>query len=91
KKYGDYMEIGYLPDTFGFNAQMPTLLEHAGFDNVIFWRGIHLGEHVASPYFKWQGLGEEASIYAINMPQGYGTGMLLEPTSAYVDGRLDPA
>ncbi|EAE5404897.1 hypothetical protein E1Y73_16375, partial [Listeria monocytogenes] len=36
-------------------------------------------------------LGEEASIYAINMPQGYGTGMLLEPTSAYVDGRLDPA
>ncbi|EAD5762187.1 alpha-mannosidase [Listeria monocytogenes] len=91
KKYGDYMKIGYLPDTFGFNAQMPTLLEHAGFDNVIFWRGIHLGEHVASPYFKWQGLGEEASIYAINMPQGYGTGMLLEPTSAYVDGRLDPA
>lgn len=91
KKYGDYMKIGYLPDTFGFNAQMPTLLEHAGFDNVIFWRGIHLGEHVASPYFKWQGLGENASIYAINMPQGYGTGMLLEPTAAYVDGRLDPA
>ncbi|MBC2314308.1 alpha-mannosidase [Listeria welshimeri] len=91
KKYGDYMKIGYLPDTFGFNAQMPTLLEHAGFDNVIFWRGIHLGEHVTSPYFKWQGLGENASIYAINMPQGYGTGMLLEPTAAYVDGRLDPA
>ncbi|MHC5390574.1 alpha-mannosidase [Listeria welshimeri] len=91
KKYGDYMKIGYLPDTFGFNAQMPTLLEHAGFDNVIFWRGIHLGEHVASPYFKWQGLGENVSIYAINMPQGYGTGMLLEPTAAYVDGRLDRA
>ncbi|EUJ21729.1 glycosyl hydrolase family protein [Listeria grandensis FSL F6-0971] len=91
KKYGDYMKIGYLPDTFGFNAQMPTLLAHAGFDNIIFWRGIHLGEQVQSTYFKWQGLGDEAEIYAINMPQGYGTGMLLEPTSAYVNGRLDPA
>ncbi|MBC1230868.1 alpha-mannosidase [Listeria booriae] len=91
KKYGDYMKIGYLPDTFGFNAQIPTLLAHAGFDNVIFWRGIHLGEHVDSPYFKWQGLGTDSSVYGINMPQGYGTGMLLEPTTAYVDGRLDPA
>ncbi|KGL45585.1 glycosyl hydrolase [Listeria newyorkensis] len=91
KKYGDYMEIGYLPDTFGFNAQMPTLLSQAGFDNIIFWRGIHLGEHVQSTYFKWSGLGDAAQIYAINMPQGYGTGMLLEPTTAYVDGRLDPA
>ncbi|MBC1474041.1 alpha-mannosidase [Listeria grandensis] len=91
KKYGDYMKIGYLPDTFGFNAQMPTLLAHVGFDNIIFWRGIHLGEQVQSTYFKWNGLGDAAQIYAINMPQGYGTGMLLEPTSAYVDGRLDPA
>lgn len=91
KKYGDYMEIGYLPDTFGFNAQMPTLLAQAGFDNIIFWRGIHLGEQVQSTYFKWSGLGDAAQIYAINMPQGYGTGMLLEPTTAYVDGRLDPA
>ncbi|MBC1500128.1 alpha-mannosidase [Listeria weihenstephanensis] len=91
KKYGDYMKIGYLPDTFGFNAQMPTLLAQAGFDNIIFWRGIHLGQQVNSPYFKWQGLGNSAELYAINLPQGYGTGMLLEPTTAYVDGRLDPA
>lgn len=91
KKYGEYMPIGYLPDTFGFNAQMPVLLEHLGLDNIIFWRGIHLGKHVKSTYFKWSGIGGNAEIYAINMPQGYGTGMLLEPTSKYVDERLDPA
>lgn len=91
KKYGKYMRIGYLPDTFGFNAQMPVLLKHVGLDNIFFWRGIHLGKQVQSPYFKWKSLNGESYIYAVNMPHGYGTGMLLEPSSKYVNGRLDPA
>ncbi|MDM8099165.1 glycoside hydrolase family 38 C-terminal domain-containing protein [Oceanobacillus oncorhynchi] len=91
KKYGDYMPIGYLPDTFGFNAQIPVILKEAGLDNVVLWRGVHLGKHVQSPYFKWRGLGDHQEIYALNLPQGYGTGMLLEPTTEYVAGRLDPA
>ncbi|MGO1043497.1 alpha-mannosidase [Clostridioides difficile] len=91
KKYGEYMKIGYLPDTFGFNAQMPVLLKHVGIDNIFFWRGIHLGKQVQSPYFKWKSLNGEKYIYAVNMPHGYGTGMLLEPSSKYVNGRLDPA
>lgn len=91
KKYGEYMPIGYLPDTFGFNAQIPVILKEAGLDNVVLWRGVHLGKHVQSPYFKWCGLGGHQEIYALNLPQGYGTGMLLEPTTEYVAGRLDPA
>ena len=91
KKYGKYMKIGYLPDTFGFNAQMPILLKHVGLDNIFFWRGIHLGKQVQSPYFKWKSLNGESYIYAVNMPHGYGTGMLLEPSLKYVNGRLDPA
>lgn len=90
RKYGPYMPIGYLPDTFGFNAQMPLLLSEAGFDNIVFWRGLHLGKHVALPYFNWQALGG-SQVVAINLPQGYGTGMLLEATSQFVEGRLDPA
>ncbi len=85
------MKIGYLPDTFGFNAQMPILLKHVGLDNIFFWRGIHLGKQVQSPYFKWKSLNGESYIYAVNMPHGYGTGMLLEPSLKYVNGRLDPA
>ncbi len=91
KKYGSYFPIGYLPDTFGFNEQMPTLLRNAGFDNIVFWRGINFKKHVHSPYFKWKEKGSDQFIYALNMPQGYGTGMLLEATSNFVAGRLDPA
>jgi len=89
KKYGKYLPIGYLPDTFGFNAQMPTILNEAGFDNIIFWRGIDLGEHVQSPYFKWKSLSGENELYAVNFPQGYGAQQQLEPTKSYVEGRLD--
>ncbi|WP_206858880.1 glycoside hydrolase family 38 C-terminal domain-containing protein [Candidatus Enterococcus mangumiae] len=89
KKYGEHLPIGYLPDTFGFNAQMPTILNEAGFDNIIFWRGIDLGEHVQSPYFKWKSLSGENKLYAVNFPQGYGAQQQLEPTKSYVEGRLD--
>lgn len=89
KIYGEYLPIGYLPDTFGFNAQMPTILNEAGFDNIIFWRGIDLGEHVQSPYFKWKSLSGENELYAVNFPQGYGAQQQLEPTKSYVEGRLD--
>ncbi len=91
KKYGKSMRLGYLPDTFGFNAQLPVILNEAGMDNVIMWRGLHLNKHVKSPYFKWVGLGGKNTVYALNLPQGYGTGMLLEPSVDYVYGRLDPA
>ena len=91
KKYGERMAIGYLPDTFGFNAQIPVILSEAGLKNIILWRGVHLGKHVKSPCFKWQSLGGHRTLYALNFPQGYGTGMLLEPTTEYVEGRLDKA
>ncbi|WP_331218857.1 hypothetical protein [Pediococcus pentosaceus] len=50
------MCIGYLPDTFGFNAQMPVILQEAGLDNIVMWRGLNLNKHVKSPYFKWAGM-----------------------------------
>lgn len=90
KKYGKYMPVGYLPDTFGFNAQMPVILNEVGLDNIVTYRGIDLEKQVTEPYFKWASLGGETQIYAINLPHGYGAGMLLEPSQAYINGRLDP-
>lgn len=90
RKYGKYMPVGYLPDTFGFNAQMPVILRQLNIDNFIFWRGFD-PEQVKSTYFIWRALGNNSFVYAINMPQGYGTGMLLDATHNYVDRRLDPA
>ncbi|MCL6573988.1 MAG: alpha-mannosidase [Bacillus sp. (in: Bacteria)] len=90
KKYGDYMNIGYLPDTFGFNAQMPTLLQNCGIDNIVFWRGINFNKHVNSPYFKWQGLGGK-EVLAVNLVDGYGGASHLKDTDYYLENKLIPA
>lgn len=93
-KYGEPMMLGYLPDTFGFNAQLPTILNQVGIDNFLCWRGLNFEKLVKSPYFKWEGLGEK-SVYAMNFPFGYMTGLLSLEAEAdleeFVNDRLDPA
>lgn len=90
RKYGDEMKIGYLPDTFGFNAQMPTILANCGLDNIIFWKGINFKKHVSGPYFTWKGLGDK-EITAMNLVDGYGTAAFLKNTPEYLNERLYPA
>lgn len=89
EKIGKYMPIGYLPDTFGFNAQMPTILRNSGIDNIIFWRGINFEKHVKSPYFIWKGLGNE-HIYAINLINGYGGGARLNTSEEFKEKNYFP-
>jgi len=89
-KIGPTMKVGYLPDTFGFNSQLPVILNDLGLDNFVFWRGIN-PQKTGGFYFNWQSLSKSKSVIAIDMPQGYGTGMLLESSHKYVDDRLDPA
>lgn len=93
QKYGDPMMIGYLPDTFGFNANVPALMDHIGFKNFIFWRGMNYDSKVKSPYFKWIAPGGQ-SITAINLPPtGYSAAVITDQTKEdlkkYVDERLD--
>ena len=88
-KYGGYMNVGYLPDTFGFNAQMPTILKNCGIDNIVFWRGINFKKHAIGPYFKWQGLGGQ-EIIAVNLVDGYGAAAHLQDTDEYIAKRLVP-
>ena len=79
RAYGEPMMIGYLPDTFGFNAQMPTILAHAGIDSFLAYRGIDLDETGGSPYFIWRGLGGQ-SVRAAFFPQGYMTALITAET-----------
>ncbi|MQS76429.1 glycoside hydrolase family 38 C-terminal domain-containing protein [Companilactobacillus halodurans] len=90
QKYGQYLNVGYLPDTFGFNSQMPVILNHLGISSFIFWRGLDV-KKVGGYYFNWKSLGKENNVTAVNMPQGYSTGMLLDDNRGYVDKRLDNA
>lgn len=93
-KYGDPMMVGYLPDTFGFNAQMPTLLNQVGIDSFMCWRGINFDKLVPSPYFVWKGLGDQV-VYAMNFPFGYMTGLMTieaqEDIDTFVKEKLDPS
>ena len=70
-KIGKHMKVGYLPDTFGFNAQIPTILKSCNIDNIIFWRGINYDNQVKASYFLWKGLSGK-TIYVANFPYGYG-------------------
>lgn len=89
RRYGGYMNIGYLPDTFGFNAQIPTILRNCNVDSAIFFRGINFEKHVSSPYFVWRGLsGKE--VLAINLVKGYGAAAFLEDSEVYINNKLRP-
>ncbi|WP_462399117.1 glycoside hydrolase family 38 N-terminal domain-containing protein [Lacticaseibacillus pantheris] len=92
-KYGTPMKVGYLPDTFGFNAQMPTLLHQVGIDNMVFWRGTNFDRQVPSVYFRWRGLnGKE--VYAANFPFGYFSGQITVESKRkiqqFINERYDP-
>ncbi|RMC49853.1 alpha-mannosidase [Lactobacillus sp. ESL0263] len=92
--YGKPMMIGYLPDSFGFNAQMPTLLKQVGIDNMVFWRGINFKRQAGSTYFRWHGLGNK-EIVALNFPFGYFTGQITpeakQKLNEFVEQKYDPA
>lgn len=90
QKYGEHMKVGYLPDTFGFNAQLPTIMQNCGIDNIVFWRGINFKKHVSGPYFKWKGLGDKET-HTVNLVDGYGSAAHLKDTQDYIDSRLVPA
>ena len=94
RKYGKPMKIGYLPDTFGFNANMPALLSHVGLSRFIFWRGMNYDSKVRSPYFKWVAPGGAVAT-AVNLPPtGYSAAHMTDEVKKnvkeYVTKRLDP-
>ncbi|MBC1489357.1 alpha-mannosidase [Listeria sp. FSL L7-1485] len=39
--FGHVEKIGYFPDTFGLYGQVPQLMSQAGFDTVVFGRGVN--------------------------------------------------
>lgn len=92
RQYGDPMMVGYLPDTFGFNAQLPMLLNQVGIQDFIYWRGTNFKRQQPSVYFKWHGLGN-SQVYAANFPLGYYTGQITVDSKRdmanFVKNRLD--
>ncbi|AVI94653.1 putative Mannosylglycerate hydrolase [Oenococcus oeni] len=94
KYYGEPMMVGYLPDTFGFNAQLPTLLNQVGIDSFIFWRGTDYDKQLKSLYFRWRGLSDK-QVIAVNFPFGYFTAQITpeskQKMNQFVEERFDKA
>lgn len=38
---GEPLKVGYMPDLFGFSAQIPQILNQFGIENSVAWRGLH--------------------------------------------------
>jgi mannosylglycerate hydrolase len=66
-------EVLYIPDSFGFPDSYPKIARAAGFDNLLFTRGIpHQIEELGAVY-NWES-DDGSTILTIPMPGGYGIG-----------------
>ncbi len=69
--FGGVMEVGYLPDMFGHIAQMPQILQQAGLEHAVVWRGVPSA--VDGTAFWWQAP-DGSRVRAEYLVAGYGNG-----------------
>lgn len=67
---------GYLPDTFGHSADMPTLLRQCGIDSSVVWRGVNPKKSL----FLWQSPAGE-TVKTLHLSDGYFQMMLQDWTA----------
>ena len=68
-KFGKYMNIGYVPDSFGQSAAMPQIYKEFGIEDTLFWRGVS-DDDVKHTEYTWKGEdGSCVNVYQI--PSGY--------------------
>ncbi len=72
--FGGAMDVGYLPDMFGHIAQMPQLLQLAGFEHAVVWRGVP--SEITRTAFWWEAP-DGSTVRAEYLPVGYGNGASL--------------
>lgn len=75
-QYGDFLKLGYVPDSFGQSSSFPTLLKGFGIDTALFYRGFSedMCDHNE---FIWEGI-DGSQIVASWMPIGYGNAMFFK-------------
>ncbi len=67
--FGDYMNVGYVPDSFGQAASMPQIYKEFGIEDTMFWRGVS-DDDVKNTEYKWRG--EDGSVVNVyQIPSGY--------------------
>ncbi|MDX8336119.1 glycoside hydrolase family 38 N-terminal domain-containing protein [Candidatus Cetobacterium colombiensis] len=68
-EFGNYMNVGYLPDSFGQSQDLPKILNGFNIKNFIFWRG--LSKDVCSDReFLWSS-DDGSEVLTYNIKNGY--------------------
>lgn len=70
---GGYMNIGYLPDSFGQSKDMPKIYNGVGIQQAVFWRGVP-SDVTTKREFHWQAE-DGSSVLAANIKDGYFIGV----------------
>ncbi len=87
EEFGDIMQIGYLPDSFGQSARMPQILNGFGITRCMFWRGVSERMGTDKTEFYWED-GESKVIIQL-LPLGYAIGKYLPTNETELKDRLN--
>ncbi|MDO1604494.1 glycoside hydrolase family 38 C-terminal domain-containing protein [Lactobacillus sp. YT155] len=74
-KIGGYMNIGYLPDSFGQGQDMPKIYNGLNITRALFWRGLP-SRLTNDRFFKWEA-SDGSIVNVLNINGGYFAGVPL--------------
>lgn len=69
EEFGGYMNVGYVPDSFGQAGNMPQIYQAFGIKDSLFWRGVS-DDMVKHTDYKWQG-DDGSEVFVTQIPFGY--------------------
>ena len=84
-----YMNVAYLPDTFGFSNQIPMICHQFDIHDFIFWRGIDFDKQKVPLYFLWKGQ-DESVVTTANLPKGYSMAQGLNTDELFIKNIFNP-
>ncbi len=88
REFGDFMKIGYLPDSFGQSAQMPQILNGFGITHSMFWRGCSERHGTNKTEFVWKS-DDNSEVIAQILPLGYAIGKYLPVEKEALEKRME--
>ena len=69
ESFGKYMNVGYVPDSFGQSGNMPLIYRQFGIEDTLFWRGVS-DDMVKHTDYNWRG-DDGSVVFTTQIPFGY--------------------
>lgn len=80
EEFGGYMNVGYVPDSFGQAGNTPQIYREFGIEDTLFWRGVS-DDMVSHTDFNWKG-DDGSVVFATQIPFGYYIGGMIPEDEA---------